>query len=782
MSTEYSSDFSSALLPEPNGAARRGGRALDVKRLIRRRWPLMLALFLVLAVPGALAAWLLVPLQYTATAMIQCLASNPAVMYPGAQGGRTDTPFTTFLNTQVNYLRSPQILSRVLDIEAVRSLPVLANAEDSVSLLQRMVNARIQPNSELITITCTAPDPATAEIIVDAVRDRYLVYQMQNESTIDTVRRGELEKNARELEYTLDKQMQAIREKRDAVGAPNTEGPQYGPSETVSYRSGLADAEAELLAAEMRLAQQQELVERIEVLRGQYAGKPAQKVYELGVEDRVSSDAKVGQLRGQLASLEAQLALKEDDYSSQDIGPLKVLRDDIRALSAKLVQEEGRARGEALRVINETAKRSLEEAGEQVTNAADTKTKFEAMIQEQQDKTLKVFQDWNEIKELEQEAEDTRTKLEEVRDRIYRFNIEQGAPARVSEAGDVTVPTRPDLGARLQWLLLIFVGAGLVSASVGVWRELSDQQVRSSLDINAITSLPVLALIPHTSEDRLPKSVEPGLLTADYPASTMADEYRRILARIIYPAEGIAELTTCLVASPSRGDGKTSVASNLAVALAQANRRVLLVDISSRRPSVETLYGMEPSVGLSEVLCGEYELSEVVRPTELPNLSVLGPGFRKKELIGKLASREITDFFENAEQLYEHVIVDSPPLLLMSDARLLAPIVDGVIVVVGAGAATLGMTKRCLDELQQLGAHVVGVVLNGVKSTRGGYLKRNLQLYYGYSDHRGRASRNGREDEEIPEVQLAPVSAEADHEEPVVMLLDDRGQNKEKAE
>jgi capsular exopolysaccharide synthesis family protein len=184
-----------------------------------------------------------------------------------------------------------------------------------------------------------------------------------------------------------------------------------------------------------------------------------------------------------------------------------------------------------------------------------------------------------------------------------------------------------------------------------------------------------------------------------------------------------------------RGDGKSSLTSNLGIALAQAGRRVLLVDMSYRRPCLENLFGLDAREGLAEILGRSTTSDSQVNSTRLAGLFVLGPGLDSENLVGKLASRDMVTFLESATQQFDHVILDTPPWLIMADARLLAPLVEGVLVVVGSGVSTLGMVTRCLKEVKESGANVLGLILNGTRSTPGGYMKKNRELYHGYDSN-----------------------------------------------
>jgi tyrosine-protein kinase Etk/Wzc len=191
---------------------------------------------------------------------------------------------------------------------------------------------------------------------------------------------------------------------------------------------------------------------------------------------------------------------------------------------------------------------------------------------------------------------------------------------------------------------------------------------------------------------------------------------------------------------------------------------VLLLDLNAQRPDVEKAFGHERGPGLAEVLDGLYDVADVIRPTTNPNVSVLGPGFHGAGLSSRLASREMVEFLEWADENYDHTIIDTPAFLLLSDAKLLAPTVDAVLVVVGAGVSNIGMVRRCLADLEHLHANVIGIVLNRARRLRGGYMHRNLELYYAY----GNESTDGKQGEDLPEMEI--IDSQDEPDEAVVLL------------
>jgi capsular exopolysaccharide synthesis family protein len=361
------------------------------------------------------------------------------------------------------------------------------------------------------------------------------------------------------------------------------------------------------------------------------------------------------------------------------------------------------------------------------------------MISDIEKRALTASKTIAELDELKLRAEETRALLRQVRDEITSIGVESNAPARVKLASPATVPLFPHGGRRMQLAFLTVMFALSMSMGAGFVLELSDQQVRGPHDVSAVTTQPILAAVPHATVEHLPKTQPLATIAFDKPATAMANEFRRLVARLAYSDIDLVEVNSCLITSPTVGDGKTTVACNLALSLAEANRRVLLMDTAPGH-KIERIFGIEPGRGLSESILGG-DLRDLVRPAQFRNLYVLGAGRHSATLSTKLASREMVELLEQCEQQFDHVIIDSPPTLLFSDAKCLAPIVDGVVLIVGAYKSTSGMVHRAVADLSQTGSTLLGIVVNGIKPSWGGYLARNVRLFYG-NFGRGSGSKN----------------------------------------
>jgi capsular exopolysaccharide synthesis family protein len=766
MSTEFSTELATlsgdSFGHRPSTTSVQG---VSLKRMLRLRLPLILGVAIPLAVVSATAVWFAVPLEYTATAEIEFFMRPTGILREDTSFGN-NTAYDKHVRTQVARIQGTDILGKVLEEPEIKNLPAILAEEDPLEFMRDAVNARAEAATELVRVTCTMREREDALLVLQHVVKKYLEEAERDTRNRGGVRQISLSQEADDLRLKLQEQRDLITEAQRNVPAPITNS---GSMDIAAPdRQNLSDARAQLQTAQADHAQYIADLEALRSVLKQHLEAPNEKVSEYNVELGLLSSPVIAGLETQVNTMEQQLIL----LRANGHPTLKKREADLSAAKAAMERNKASMRRQVIEDLIATARKQINTAKAQVSASEKQIALFEEKVDQSEQLAIDVAQQMAEIQQMQNRADDIRERLDAADNELYTQRVESKAPASFREQSPPTVPVNPDLGKRFQIMFLAVAGSCMLGLGLGVWREFVDQEVRSAQDIGFETALPILATIPHASADRLPNGAEAPLLTADHPTSTTADEYRRILTRIIYPPEGSAELNTCLVASPSHGDGKTSLACNLAISLAKANRRVLLVDINPRRPQVESSFGLERGPGLSDILCDHEVASDMIRVTEFPNLCVLGPGFRGEELAPKLASRDTVEFLEKAEQSFDHVIIDSPSSLLMSDAKLLAPVVDGVVLVVGVSVSSRGMMRRCLSEMQQIGANVVGVVLNGVKPTRGGYLGRNLDMYYAGDEQTLEPSTP---DDDLPEMKVQGDDGLEPEEVPAILLVEDTG-------
>lgn len=223
----------------------------------------------------------------------------------------------------------------------------------------------------------------------------------------------------------------------------------------------------------------------------------------------------------------------------------------------------------------------------------------------------------------------------------------------------------------------------------------------------------------------------PSLVVLDDPRSFAAEAYR-VLRNNLHYAKPDEPLRRILVTSAGPGEGKSTTAANLALALAQSDRSVLLVEADLRRPNVHTLFRQPSAPGLSSYLVGDALLEAVLLKSAVPNLSLVACGPIPPNPAELLASRRMQAFLVTVAERFDVVILDSPPVLATSDACALAPHVDGVLLIVDSGRTPQMLLTRAKERIEAVRGRVIGAVLNRFDAGANGYSRRYYNTYDKY--------------------------------------------------
>jgi succinoglycan biosynthesis transport protein ExoP len=299
-----------------------------------------------------------------------------------------------------------------------------------------------------------------------------------------------------------------------------------------------------------------------------------------------------------------------------------------------------------------------------------------------------------------------------------------------------------------------FLGAfaGLV---LGYLVEMADRSFRKPEDIIREFGVPIVGHIPFMTEQRL-KSVPDSsrmdrtAVSIHLPRSRPAEAYRAVRTAICFSAFG-GHHRVISVTSPAAGDGKSTLALNLALSLAQSGKRTILVESDFRRPKVHRLTGVDNDKGFVEVLRSEVELDEAIQPTEQADFFVLPCGRRPKDPAELLARPLFLQMLQALRERFEYVIIDTPPVLAVTDPCGVAARVDGVLVCMRLSRHTRDLGRRTVEQLRDIGATISGIVINGVEERDaygyGNYRYSDYRYYYkNYNYKYGEyGSRDGRE-------------------------------------
>jgi succinoglycan biosynthesis transport protein ExoP len=345
---------------------------------------------------------------------------------------------------------------------------------------------------------------------------------------------------------------------------------------------------------------------------------------------------------------------------------------------------------------------------------------------------------------LKRDLDSNRTLYEGLLEKLKEAGVTAGLRSnnfRIIDAARVpTGPSEPNIPRNLSFALVLGVISGVGLAFL---LENMDNTVRTPEQAQSISGLPSLGMIPLGSKSGSHKLTGKRLalaasqevvetVTQVRPQSQMAESYRALRTSLLLSNLG-APPKVIMVTSARPQEGKTTTSINTAIVLAQKGVRVLLVDADLRRPSVHKTLGMGPRSGLSNVLTGSATMQQTITTSPiLPNLFILPAGTPPPNPAELLASSNMRDLLAELRPQYDHIVIDTPPTLSVTDAVVLSPRADATILVIRSGQTTKQALRRSREILMQVNAHVAGVLLNAVDLTSPDYY-----YYYEYQGKYG---------------------------------------------
>ncbi len=301
---------------------------------------------------------------------------------------------------------------------------------------------------------------------------------------------------------------------------------------------------------------------------------------------------------------------------------------------------------------------------------------------------------------------------------------------QIEQATIPTTPVRPDIFRNTLQAALI----GLVlAAAVIIAREVLDDTLKTPEDVVRQLGLPVLGVINHY------QASEGSLITEQHPRSPTAEAFRTLRTNVSFTSVD-RPLATIMVTSAEPGEGKSTVASNLAVVLAQNGRRVTLMDCDLRHPSLHHRFGLNNRQGMSRLFFQPAErLNGSSQATRINNLSLITTGQLPPNPAELLGSQRMQSILRMAQEQSEVIVIDTPPTLAVTDASVLAPVVDGVLLVVRPGKTRSGAARQTVEQLRRVNACLLGVVLNNLdlRNSRYSYRYHYYRDYSAYQKYYG---------------------------------------------
>lgn len=659
---------------------------LDYWRVIRSRKEIILAVIILVTLSGTCYT-LMLPRIYMASTTIRVREDATDIDVFDRQIVSGFNPY--FLKTEFEVIQSRTILSSVLD--KLNLQEKWSSREENkggliprnvcMAILEQSVRVNQYRDTSLIEIQVFRDDQDEAMRIANEVANAYRAYR---QSTKDL----EIRAAVTALENELLKQQQKVNAAEEELERIRQE-----QGVIVLTRGVRADnvriqqMEGDRMAARVDMLTRRARLEQLEALEGDDL---------MNASAYMVNDASLLALRRQMVDAEVQLKLMMENLGANH-PEVRRIRAGVDELKTQLNEAlEGLKAG--VRADYEVAKTRYEALDEEMKEVQQTD------IEAQRDKYLP-FERAERNLMIQQEI------LNALRARVTQKGVEMGLPRTMVEIVDRAErpdrPVRPRVMVNIILSVMVGIGAGI---GLAYFIEYLDTSVKTVDDVEKYLGLPVIGVIPQKVRS----------LAEEGPESPHAESYRVLRTNMMFANEGKRGGTFAVV-SGGVGEGKSTTLFNLAYVCAQLGDKVIVVDSDLRRPVQHTFFNMSNRFGLTNVLKQEATLEDAVKATSIPNLHFLPSGKMPRTSVGILDTQRIRTIIQDLRKTYDVVLFDSPPIVGVSDASIISSEVDGVLLVVQYRKYPRNMSTRARRMLENVGAKVIGVVLNNINILRDDY-------------------------------------------------------------
>jgi polysaccharide biosynthesis transport protein len=599
--------------------------------------------------------------------------------------------------------------ARPLSAEQQRELQI----KRAASALRSRLSAKQMPDTNLISVAFDSYSGQFAARVANAVVMEYKRSTMQRRYDAGSEARGFLQEQLGEMRIDLERADQALLNFAEETQVADLEKRLEMTGNTISdLNQRLTEVETELI----KLQGYKSIIES-----GQ-----------AGDIKLVNENEDIRQLRRERAQIATEYASLSQRFK-EGYPELVQLRNKMDTISDQIDEERTRA---IRRILSQHS--SLAAEAEALRNE----------IESREQSILALNQQGVRYNILKRDFETNRELYDGLLQRMKEIGVATGVQenniAVIDSALPANSPYKPQLGRNLVMALAVglMVGVGLALVL-----EFFDSTIHRTEELEALTGRPVLGLVPIVKardmrEDNqgfnLPERAV-GHYSARFPKSSVSEAFRSLRTSLMFSTpEGMPK--TILVTSPGPGDGKTTTAINLATVMAQNGSRVLLVDADLRKPRLHRDFGKSQSPGLTDCIAGsqdEQSEASTISQSDVERLFVMPSGNQPPNPAELLSSDRMAKVVAMSARTFDHVIIDTAPILGLADSIVLSRLVDGVIVVAAAGATAKESIKISMRRLAQVRAPVLGVVLNSVDFDSADYAYYSSDYYNYESDNTG---------------------------------------------
>ena len=705
---------------------------LDYWRVIRIRKAIIITVFLITAIIATAVTFIL-PESYASTAAVKI--ENEGGIVAGM-----NTPAATqfgydpyFIQTTFEIIKSQLVLSNVIATLNLNEVwgkkyfngEMLKTTETLEILKGRMGLAPVR-NTKLITITVFSEDKNEAATLANSIAESYKKYRTDNNRTIastglTTLKTQYLEESNRiqEIQARVETLRQELRISDEATSS--------GPSPELSSDEMRTIHTQKM---ERKMTYDRRLVE-FESLNSIYTNNP---LALCDVLPTMFPDAALAGMIDQLREAKNNRSKLLVDYPANNLNVVRVqtlidrLEGDINERVSGVMK--------GLKTQLDTSKADLDSLVLQVETAKLNDFTNAIKFRPYYDEKRKLVEAQEFLKLLY-----SKTKASEIDLAIPTTTMVQITD--VAEPGKAPVKPNKTVNIVLGLIFGLVMGVGLA-----FFIEYLDTSVKTIDDVERTFQAPVLGVIPQNI----------GYLFEEGTESKHAEAYRVLRTNLLF-SRADEKLNTIVIVSAGAGEGKSTTTINLSTVFAQAGNRVLIVDSDLRRPTLHKLFKVANNLGLTNYLLKQNTIAEVVQTTPVPGLDFMASGKLPNSSMGILGSAQMKEMITELKQRYDFIFFDSPPILGVSDASILASEVDLVMQVIQYRRYPQPMTIRAKQMIEKVGGNFVGMVLNNINMSQdeGYYYYSGYYHDYYYSrsaseqeaDAKGGAAKSGEGDTEI---------------------------------
>jgi len=725
-------------IPHSSGSGSTSGLIVAVLR----RWYITVIVFLVMCAIGIPAIWLFLEPQYDVTGAIRVAPILSNILTGEADRGEISN-YQSFMNTQADMVISPQVVQRVADDLAGKHLAFFENQISGIGakLRRKMEGGTIKPdpanilkqaaydgvitseaarNSELVKVTMKSDNPEEAKKIVDAFIQAYMLVEVSNSLQGRDQTLTVLENERKILTDKLESQREAIQQL----------GQEYGSTTLTGRQNMMLERVASLLGEQTKVeAKRMELETQIKLLEEKKPSLQSDELMKMR-EEYINSDIAMQELTRQMAQLEQDAMLAK--LTMLPGNPMLQQKEQfVKVFQARLDEKRedvGKKFDERMsKQVDKVSADKLTNARLELEQVAIYENRLREILAKEDSQTVELGRKQLAIEEMKEQLASTKEMYDTIGRRVQELEMERKRPARVSVAYNADISNIRD--KRVKLTMAIIFGALACGIFGAIIRDKADLSMHTPDDV--VKSIGIRIIGTTTS----PHTVEKALLSKQ-----IVEDYQTIRANLGLLDDG-GMPKKLAVTSPGPRDGKTTFAVNLATSLSRSGKKVLLIDGDLRKPDIGRLLNVpRDSRCLQDVLLGN-KSEKTAYAVSSNGLYVLAADSQNlADPYELLASSRLAERIDNISQEYDHVIIDTPPVLAFPDALLWAKAAGAVILTGFTDQTTSPDLKETKERLDEIGVRVLGTVLSNVPVGHSYY--RYGYGYYAQGGHKKRNDRN----------------------------------------